>query len=168
MVIQTYVIVFYSSSSKNHIIYFWPKIFENIWIFEGFSHFNEHRFRYNFQYCLNPLCFCSLEIEDTLYFLLPHHRFSHHSVVFINSVKFVYNNFESMPDNAKKDLLLFRDSWFNENKNKVILEATISYIKILKILWFSFWMFCDWMISTFKFIRTLSSIRIFVALFRVC
>ena len=39
-----------------------------------------------------------------------------------------------MPDNAKKDLLLFRDSWFNENKNKVILEATISYIKILKIL----------------------------------
>ena len=34
-----------------------------------------------------------------------------------------------MPENAKEDLLLFGDSRFAENKNKVILEATISYIK---------------------------------------
>ena len=47
----------------------------------------------------------------------------------MNSVKPVCNNFESMPDNVKKDLLLFGDSRFDENKNKVILEATISYIK---------------------------------------
>ena len=30
-----------------------------------------------------------------------------------------------MPVNVKKDLLLFDDSQFDENKNKVILEATI-------------------------------------------
>ena len=47
----------------------------------------------------------------------------------MNSVKSVCDNFESMPDNVKKDLLLFGDSRFDENKNKVILEATISYIK---------------------------------------
>ena len=47
----------------------------------------------------------------------------------MNSVKPVCNNFESMPDNVKKDLLLFGDSRFDENKNKVILEATISYRK---------------------------------------
>ena len=41
----------------------------------------------------------------------------------MNSVKPVCNNFESMPDNVKKDLLLFGDSRFDENKNKVILEA---------------------------------------------
>ena len=34
-----------------------------------------------------------------------------------------------MPDNVKNNLLLFCDSQFDENKNKVILEATISYIK---------------------------------------
>ena len=28
----------------------------------GLSHLNEHRFRHNFQDCLNPLCSCSLEI----------------------------------------------------------------------------------------------------------
>ena len=31
----------------------------------GSSHLNEHRFRHNFQDCMNPLCSCSLEIEDT-------------------------------------------------------------------------------------------------------
>ena len=36
----------------------------------GFSHLNEHKFRHNFQDCLNPLCLCSLETEDTIYYLL--------------------------------------------------------------------------------------------------
>ena len=35
----------------------------------GFSHLNEHRFRHNFQDCINPLCSCSLEI--TLFTALP-------------------------------------------------------------------------------------------------
>ena len=43
--------------------------------------------------------------------------------------------FELMPDNVKKDLLLFGHSRFNKNKNKVILEATIKlYKKFWKIL----------------------------------
>ena len=36
----------------------------------GFSHLNEHKFRHNFQDCLNPLCLCSIEIEDTIHYLL--------------------------------------------------------------------------------------------------
>ena len=36
----------------------------------GFSHLNEHRFRHNFQECLNPLCTCSLETENTSHYLL--------------------------------------------------------------------------------------------------
>ena len=34
-----------------------------------------------------------------------------------------------MPNNVKEDLLLYGDSRFDENKNKVTLKATISYIK---------------------------------------
>ena len=95
----------------------------------GFSHLNEHRFRHNFQNCLNPLCSCSLEIEDTSHHLLQCHHLSHHRVDLMNSVKPVCNNFESMPNNVKQDLLLFGDSRFDENKNKVIMEATIRYVK---------------------------------------
>ena len=42
-----------------------------------------------------------------------------------------------MPDNVKKDLLLFGNSRFDKNKNKVALEATISYLKNSgRFLWF--------------------------------
>ena len=34
-----------------------------------------------------------------------------------------------MTDNVKKDLLLFSDSRFDKNKNKLTLETTVSYIK---------------------------------------
>ena len=42
----------------------------------------------------------------------------------MNCVKSVYDNFELMPDNVKKDLLLFGDSRFDEINNKFILEVT--------------------------------------------
>ena len=48
----------------------------------------------------------------------------------MNSVKSVYNNFESLSVNAKKDVLLYGDPFLDQNKNKLILEATINYIKI--------------------------------------
>ena len=48
----------------------------------------------------------------------------------MNSVKSVYNNFESLSDNAKKDVLLYGDPFLDQNKNKLILEANINYIKI--------------------------------------
>ena len=94
----------------------------------GLSHFNERRFQQNFQDCLNPLCFCNVEVEDTLHYLLHCHRFSHHCVVLINSVKFICDNFDFMSDNVK-DLLLYGDSRLDENKNKDILKATIRFIK---------------------------------------
>ena len=34
-----------------------------------------------------------------------------------------------MTGKRKRDILLFGDSKFNENKNKIIFEATIDYLK---------------------------------------
>ena len=34
-----------------------------------------------------------------------------------------------MSENNKKDLLLFCDSRFDENKNKAVLETTLAFIK---------------------------------------
>ena len=50
----------------------------------------------------------------------------------MNSVKSICNNFDSMSDNVKEDLLFYGDSRFDENKNKVILKATMNYIKKIK------------------------------------
>ena len=47
----------------------------------------------------------------------------------MNSVISVIINSESMTDNRERDILLYGDSHFDENKNKFILEATINYLK---------------------------------------
>ena len=98
----------------------------------GLSHLNEHKCRHNFQDCLNPLCSCSLEIEDTSHYLLHCQHFSNHRIDLMNSVKSVIINFEFMADNRKQDILLYSDSHKNENKNKIISEASINYLKNLE------------------------------------
>ena len=70
----------------------------------GFSHLNEHRFRHNFQDCLNPLCFSSLELDNSHYLLHCHH-FLHHRVALMNSVESICDNFHSTSNNVKEDLL---------------------------------------------------------------
>ena len=85
-------------------------------------------FRHNSEDCMNPLCSCSMEIEDTSHHLLHCHRFNHQRIDLMSNVKSVCHDFESMPDNNKKGVL-YGDSSFDENKNQFILEATINYIK---------------------------------------
>ena len=47
----------------------------------------------------------------------------------MNSGKSIIPNFESLTCNNRIDILLYDDSGLNENKNKIILEATINYLK---------------------------------------
>ena len=95
----------------------------------GFSHLNEHRFRHNIENCVNPLCSCSLETEDTSHYLLHCHHYSQNRIYLMNSIKSVINNFESFSDNDKVEILLYGDSHLDNNKNKYILEATLNYVK---------------------------------------
>ena len=78
---------------------------------------------------MNPLCSCSLEIEDTSHYLLHCHHFSQYRIDLMNSVKSILENFESLSDNVKKDILLYGDSCLDGNKNKFIFKATLTYIK---------------------------------------
>ena len=82
----------------------------------GFSHLNEHRLRHNFQDCINPLCSCSLEIEDTSHDLLHCHHFSQYRIDLLNNVKSVLENFESLSGNLKKDILLYDDPRLDGNE----------------------------------------------------
>ena len=47
----------------------------------------------------------------------------------MNSVNLAVQIFEFMSENNKKDLFLFSDSRFDENKNKVFLKATVTFIE---------------------------------------
>ena len=52
-----------------------------------FSHLNEHRFRHNFQECINPLFSCSLETENTSHYLLQNR------INLMNSVNSLFETF---------------------------------------------------------------------------
>ena len=47
----------------------------------------------------------------------------------MNSAKSILENFEPLSDNFKKDILLYGDSRLDGNKNKFILETTLTYIE---------------------------------------
>ena len=53
----------------------------------GLSHLNEHRFRHNFQDCLNPLSSCSLEVESNIHFFLHCQHFIQSRQTLLDSVK---------------------------------------------------------------------------------
>ena len=96
----------------------------------GFSDLNGQRFGHHFQDCMNPLCSCSLEVEDTIHYLLQCRHFLQFRNDHMNSVKSVSDNFGSSSDKVKKDVISYRDSRLDENKKITILEATLTYIKI--------------------------------------
>ena len=62
----------------------------------GLSHLNEHKFKHNFQNCLNSLCFCSLEVELTIHFFLHCH--------------FLANSDKSFKKLLKRSLKIFHNS----------------------------------------------------------
>ena len=87
---------------------------------------------------MNPVCSCTLEIEDASHYLLHCHHFTLNRIHHMNSVKSICNNFESMTDNNKIPLLLYGDSHFDQNKNKFILQLSKKYKNNLKVLWVPF------------------------------
>ena len=55
------------------------------------SHLNDHKFRHNFQGCLNPLCTCSLEVESTIHYFLHCHYYSDIWKTLLDTVKKITN-----------------------------------------------------------------------------
>ena len=51
------------------------------------------------------------------------HDFSQYRFDLTNSIKSIFDDFQSFSDNVKRDILLYRDSRLDANKNKLTLEA---------------------------------------------
>ena len=75
-----------------------------------FSHLNEHKFRRGFLDTLDPLCSCSLEVEDNEHFF-------HRCLSFENAWRSLFidisstnSSFKNLPSHLKVELLLFGNS----------------------------------------------------------
>ena len=65
----------------------------------GLSHLNEHKFKHNFQDCVNPLCSCSLEIESLSHFFLHCHHFTNIRATLLDDLQSVDRDIPSFSDN---------------------------------------------------------------------
>ena len=95
----------------------------------SFSHLNKHRFPYNFQESLNPLCASRLEAENTTHYLLHCH---HNTPFHIDLTKRLLLTLSSYQTKKKVEILLYGNSWYNDNKSNFILSASINYSKKTK------------------------------------
>ena len=94
----------------------------------GLSHLNDHKFKHNFQDRVNPLCSCSLEPETTSHYFLRCHHFCDIRTTLVSEINLIYDGFCNLSDEQKTNTILYGDSRFEEDKNSLILTASINYI----------------------------------------
>ena len=94
-----------------------------------FSDLRSHRLRHNFN-CASPLCLCQTGIEDNEHYFPHCLRFAYQRKTMLDLVCRITNiNIMSQSSKELCNLLLYGDSNSNVMINRVILEATLKYIK---------------------------------------
>ena len=95
----------------------------------GLSHLNEHKFRHNFQDCLNPLCSCSLEVETINHYFLHCHYYDNICKTLLDTVKEITNIcLSDFSDETLVNLLLYGNSIYSLEENKEVIKASINFI----------------------------------------
>ncbi len=95
----------------------------------NFSALNEHRFRHNFD-CLNPICSCGTGKEDNEHYLLHCPEFDlMRADLFGHLSEIPALDINDMDTTALCNLLLYGSSHLNIISNRMIMDATILYIK---------------------------------------
>ena len=92
------------------------------------SPLKEHRFRHNFE-CLSPECICGAAIEDTEHYLLHCPQFCTLCQTLLGQTSHVGFHIANMSTKDLCCLLLYRRPNGSTYINRMILEATISFIK---------------------------------------
>ena len=76
----------------------------------GLSHLNDHKFNHNFRDCINPLCSCSLSVENNVHFFLHCHHFSLQRQTLMSNIKSVDKDIINATDSDLVNILRFGSS----------------------------------------------------------
>ena len=94
----------------------------------GFTHLSEHNFRHSFADSLDPLCYCSLETQSTLYFFLRCQNNTTLRRVLMPDLKNINDAMMSF-ESYLLHVMLYGSKTFDNNMNVSILTATFKFIK---------------------------------------
>ena len=96
----------------------------------GLSHLNEHKFKHNFQKCLNPLCSCSLEVASTIHFFLHCHFFfvDKFRQILLETAENIIKDISHLNDNLLVNQLLYGSQGYSFQENNKNINASIRYV----------------------------------------
>ena len=94
----------------------------------GLSHLNDHKFNHNFRDCINPLCSCSLSVENNVHFFLHRHHFSLQRQTLMNNIKSIDKDNINASNSDLVNILLFGSSKYQYHINSKILSFSIDFI----------------------------------------
>ena len=94
-----------------------------------FSHLNEHKFRYEFNDSVDPMCPCGSEVETTEHFSLRCQCFSIQRSELFNNLRNLDPSFTKLDTKEKTSFLLYGSNKNSSSLNKDILEIVIKFIK---------------------------------------
>ena len=92
------------------------------------THLREHKFKHNFQNCLDPLCSCRLSIESTSYFLFHCPIFHDKRHNLLSTLNKINSKLLESNDFYLTKTILFGSTSFDSETNMLVLNASIDYI----------------------------------------
>lgn len=100
-------------------------------------HFNEQKFRHNFQDCVNLLCNFSLEMESINHLFLYCHNYADTCQSIFDFVKKIDSSTTNLSDDILVELLLYGNKNISLKVNCKIIEASIKF-EFRKVFWPTF------------------------------
>ena len=94
----------------------------------GLNQLSKHKFKYNFQEFLNPLCNCGHGIASETHFFLHSPLFTNERCTLLSTISSIDCNLLNNTDFLSTQILPFGNLSFNSNTNLETLNATIDYI----------------------------------------
>ena len=92
------------------------------------SHLREHKFKHNFQDCLNSICSCRLDIESISHFFLHCPLFNDQRYTLLSILNNIDCKLLELTKPSLSQTLLYGNTLFDKEKNTLILNAAIKYI----------------------------------------
>ena len=80
------------------------------------SHLREHKFKHNFQDCLNPVCSCGLDIESTSHFLLHCPAFNDERYTLLGTLNNIDWKLLELTKSSFSQTLLYDNTLFDQQK----------------------------------------------------
>ena len=94
----------------------------------GLTHIREHKFKHDFQDCLNPLRLSGNEIKNSTHYQLHCPTFTNQRLTPLNKIKSIHCSILESSDAVVKKILLFDDNTLRSSCNTFMLNSTIKYI----------------------------------------